>query len=123
MLLTVRFEKNSRFGWTVTTGKVDVRDMRRNFSPRSGLPSAETMERMDSGMKIQTTRFGAIQIEPDDILFFRSGLLGFEDCRHWVLLADADNEAVAWLQSMQHSDIALPVVSPAETTTNAWFLR
>ncbi|MEM7454041.1 MAG: flagellar assembly protein FliW [Planctomycetota bacterium] len=63
-------------------------------------------------MKIQTTRFGAIQIEPDDILFFRSGLLGFEDCRHWVLLADADNEAVAWLQSMQHSDIALPVVSP-----------
>ncbi len=63
-------------------------------------------------MKIQTTRFGAIQIEPDDILFFRSGLLGFEDCRHWVLLADADNNAVAWLQSMQHSDIALPVVSP-----------
>ena len=45
-------------------------------------------------------------------MFFRNGLLGFEDCRHWVLLADADNSAVAWLQSMQHSDIALPVVSP-----------
>ena len=63
-------------------------------------------------MKIHTTRFGAIEIEPDDILFFRNGLLGFEDCRHWVLLADSDNSAVAWLQSMQHSDIALPVVSP-----------
>lgn len=63
-------------------------------------------------MKIHTTRFGPIEIEPDDILFFRNGLLGFEDCRHWVLLADADNTAVAWLQSMQHSDIALPVVSP-----------
>jgi flagellar assembly factor FliW len=63
-------------------------------------------------MKIHTTRFAAIEIEPDDILFFRQGLLGFEDCRLWVLLADGDNKAVAWLQSMQHSDIALPVVSP-----------
>lgn len=63
-------------------------------------------------MKIHTTRFGAIEIEPDDILFFRNGLLGFEECRHWVLLADADNSAVAWLQSMQHAEIALPVVSP-----------
>jgi len=63
-------------------------------------------------MKIHTTRFGSIEIEPDDILFFRNGLVGFEDCRHWVLLADCENSAVAWLQSMQHSDIAMPVVSP-----------
>lgn len=63
-------------------------------------------------MKIHTTRFGAIEIEPDDILFFRNGLIGFEDCRHWVLLADGENSAVAWLQSMQHSDVAMPVVSP-----------
>lgn len=63
-------------------------------------------------MKIHTTRFATIEIEPDDILFFRNGIIGFEDCRHWVLLADSDNSSVAWLQSMQHSDIALPVVSP-----------
>ncbi len=63
-------------------------------------------------MKIQTTRFGNVDIEPDDILFFRNGLLGFEDCQHWVILADADNSAIAWLQSMQSSDVALPVVSP-----------
>ena len=63
-------------------------------------------------MKIHTTRFGDIDIEPDDILFFRNGLIGFEDCRHWVLLADAENSAVAWLQSMQHSDVAMAVVSP-----------
>ena len=63
-------------------------------------------------MKIHTTRFGSIEIEPDDILFFRNGLIGFEDCRHWVLLADVANSSVAWLQSMQHSDVAMPVVSP-----------
>ena len=63
-------------------------------------------------MKIHTTRFASIEIEPDDILFFRNGLIGFEDCRHWVLLADSENSSIAWLQSMQHSDVALPVVSP-----------
>ncbi|HMO12627.1 MAG TPA: flagellar assembly protein FliW [Pirellulaceae bacterium] len=63
-------------------------------------------------MRIQTTRFNAVDIESDDILFFRNGLLGFEECQHWVILADADNPAVAWLQSMQKPEVALPVVSP-----------
>jgi flagellar assembly factor FliW len=63
-------------------------------------------------MKIQTSRFGQIEIEPDDILFFRHGVFGFENCRHWVLLADAENSAVAWLQSIQRPEVALPVVSP-----------
>jgi len=63
-------------------------------------------------MKIHTSRFGNVDIQPDDILFFRSGLLGFEECQHWVILADAANPSVAWLQSMQSAEIALPVVSP-----------
>lgn len=63
-------------------------------------------------MKIQTSRFGNVDIQPDDILFFRGGILGFEECQHWVILADAGNRSVAWLQSMQSAEIALPVVSP-----------
>ena len=63
-------------------------------------------------MNIETSRFGTVEIEADDIVFFRNGLLGFEDCQHWVILADADNSSLAWLQSMQYPKIALPVVSP-----------
>ena len=63
-------------------------------------------------MKVSTSRFGDVKIEADDILLFRGGLVGFEDCQHWVILADGANEAVAWLQSMNRPDIALPVVSP-----------
>jgi flagellar assembly factor FliW len=63
-------------------------------------------------MKVVTSRFGTVDIEPDDILFFQKGVFGFEDCQHWVLLADADNAAVGWLQNIQHPQIALPVVSP-----------
>ena len=63
-------------------------------------------------MKINTSRFGTVDIQPDDILFFKKGLFGFEDCQHWVILGDAGNSAVAWLQSLQNADHALPVVSP-----------
>lgn len=63
-------------------------------------------------MQIITSRFGAIQIEPDDILLFPTGLPGLEQCQHWVVLADADNESLGWLQSISKPEIAMPVVSP-----------
>jgi flagellar assembly factor FliW len=63
-------------------------------------------------MKLETTRFGTVEIQSDDILFFRYGLFGFESQQQWVLLSDLNNPMVAWLQSMVDADIALPVVSP-----------
>lgn len=63
-------------------------------------------------MQIETSRFGSVQIEADDILLFPHGLIGFEDCRHWVLLSDAENESLGWLQSVSKAEVALPVLSP-----------
>ena len=63
-------------------------------------------------METQTTRFGPVEIDPDDSILFPTGLLAFEQCRHWVLLADADNDAVAWMQSVVHPEVAMAVVSP-----------
>jgi flagellar assembly factor FliW len=63
-------------------------------------------------MEIQTSRFGAVAIETDDILHFPSGLAGLRDCRHWVLLADAQNDALGWLQSTSRPEIALAVLTP-----------
>lgn len=63
-------------------------------------------------MHIDTSRFGPVQIEADDILLFPHGLIAFEDCRHWVLLSDADNESLGWLQSISRPEVALPVISP-----------
>ena len=61
---------------------------------------------------ITSTRFGTVQIESGDIILFPQGILGMEDCREWVLLADAQNEAIGWLQNTQRSHVALAVVSP-----------
>lgn len=63
-------------------------------------------------MQVTTTRFGTIDIRADDILSFPYGLIGFEDHRHWVMLEDAANAAVGWLQSLTNPDVALAVVSP-----------
>ena len=63
-------------------------------------------------MLINTTRFGRIEIDAGEQLHFPAGLLGFEECRTWVLLADADNDALGWLQSTARREIALAVVSP-----------
>jgi len=63
-------------------------------------------------MKIETTRFGKVEIEAGDILRFPTGVIGLETCRDWVLLADAQNQALGWLQSTTHPEVALAVVSP-----------
>jgi flagellar assembly factor FliW len=63
-------------------------------------------------MFIQTTRFGRLEIAPHDVLVFPAGIPGLEDCREWVLLADAGNDALGWLQSTTRREIAFAVVSP-----------
>ncbi|MBM4092868.1 MAG: hypothetical protein FJ276_26190 [Planctomycetes bacterium] len=63
-------------------------------------------------MEISTTRFGMLSVDVDDLLHFPRGVIGFEECRHWVLLADGNSSAVGWLQSAERPAVALAVVSP-----------
>lgn len=63
-------------------------------------------------MYVRTTRFGRLALDNEDVLQFPTGLIGLEDCQRWVLLADAGNSALGWLQSTTRPDVALAVVSP-----------
>lgn len=63
-------------------------------------------------MLISTSRFGSVPVKPEDVFSFPHGLIGLENCRRWVLLADADNDAVGWLQSANLPETALAVISP-----------
>jgi len=69
-------------------------------------------------MNINTTRFGSLTIDEGDVLTFVDGLIGMEACRRWVLLADAQNSALAWLQSLDRAEVALAVVSPRRFVPN-----
>jgi len=61
---------------------------------------------------LRTTRFGTLNVASEDVIVFPAGLLGLEDCREWILLSDASNEALGWLQSLSRPETALAVVSP-----------
>lgn len=63
-------------------------------------------------MKIQTSRFGEIEISPEDTLEFAEGLLGFGELRRFVLLDDPNDEIFAWLQSCENGEVAFPVLEP-----------
>jgi flagellar assembly factor FliW len=63
-------------------------------------------------MDVITTRFGTLSVDPQDLLIFEQGLIGLEHCRRWVVLTDANNPSLGWLQSLDEGHIALGVVSP-----------
>lgn len=63
-------------------------------------------------MNISAARFGNLTVEEADVLTFVDGLIGMEDCRRWILLGDAENAALGWLQSLERPEVALGVVSP-----------
>jgi flagellar assembly factor FliW len=63
-------------------------------------------------MNVSTTRFGSVTISEEDVITFADGLIGMEDCRRWVILADAQNSALGWMQSVDRPAVALAVVSP-----------
>ncbi len=63
-------------------------------------------------MKIITTRFGELEVTPDDMLEFAEGLLGFGHLRRFVLLDDPNDDIFAWLQSCESPEIAFPVLEP-----------
>src|SRR5690348_954622 len=63
-------------------------------------------------MRIQTSRFGTIELTQEDLLDFPEGLLGFQELRKFVLLDDPNEEIFAWLQSCDNGHIAFPVLEP-----------
>ncbi|MDA7950295.1 MAG: flagellar assembly protein FliW [Pirellulaceae bacterium] len=63
-------------------------------------------------MYINTSRFGQISIVAEDVIIFPKGVVGFEDCRHWIVLASEEGNSVGWLQSVSQPTVALPVISP-----------
>jgi flagellar assembly factor FliW len=80
--------------------------------PRPAPRAEKSSRKAFVAMQISTSRFGPIEIDVDDILLFPQGVVAFEECQHWVLLADDANDSLGWLQSVAHEHVALPVVSP-----------
>lgn len=63
-------------------------------------------------MKVETTRFGTLDVPVEEEYLFPLGLLGLEDLRRFCLVPHPGGSALKWLQSLESADVAFPVCEP-----------
>lgn len=63
-------------------------------------------------MKIETTRFGALDVPADEIISFPAGLPGFESATRFVTIEDAASDPFVWLQSLDEPELAFLTICP-----------
>jgi len=59
---------------------------------------------------IESTRFGTLTANDDEILVFERGLLGMPSEREFLLIKHRTTSVIHWLQSLTSPDLALPLV-------------
>jgi flagellar assembly factor FliW len=64
-------------------------------------------------MKVETTRFGPIEIDEEKVFLFEKGILGFPEDQRYALLPHSENSPFFWLQSLDSPDLAFVVINPA----------
>ena len=63
-------------------------------------------------MKIQTTRFGELEIEDSKLVTFPFGLPGFENLSSWCILHPEGDIDISWFQSTEDPSVALLTANP-----------
>lgn len=63
-------------------------------------------------MRIDTTRFGEIEVEKDKLIEFPNGILGFPELKRYALLENNSDLPFGWLQAVDDKDTAFVVMDP-----------
>lgn len=63
-------------------------------------------------MKLETTRFGTVEVGEDAIVTFTQPILGFHEYRRFVLLPGPPDSPLKWLQSTESGELAFIVMDP-----------
>lgn len=63
-------------------------------------------------MQIATTRFGALEIQEEQIIHMPAGIIGFPDQRKYVLLEQKKGSPFMWLQSVDNGALAFVLINP-----------
>lgn len=65
-------------------------------------------------MRIETTRFGMINVKDGSILQMPEGMLGFEHCKRFILLEEQPGAAFKWMQAVDDKDVAFVITNPCD---------
>ncbi len=63
-------------------------------------------------MKIDTSRFGTIEVDESRVITMKGCILGFDQLRHYTLLIQDQNNPLWWLQSLDDGAVAFVVIDP-----------
>ncbi len=63
-------------------------------------------------MRIETSRFGYIDVDEKEVISFVEPILGFPNSRRYVLLKEGQSAPFFWLQSADKPDLAFVVTNP-----------
>lgn len=61
--------------------------------------------------KMETERFGEIDIDEEKIFDFKNGILAFEESKKFIIL-NSRKESFFWLQSVDDPKLSLPCINP-----------
>ena len=64
-------------------------------------------------MKIDTVRFGEVEIEENRIFDFRLPIIGFDDLTKFIIIEPNKDTLFKWLQSTEDPSLAFPIISVA----------
>lgn len=64
-------------------------------------------------MKINTSRFGEVEVDDDLIFNFIEPILGYEHLSKFILLDHTPDSPFKWLQSAEDPNVAFPITFPA----------
>ncbi len=62
-------------------------------------------------MKLNTKRFGEIEIDESNIIIFPEGILGFPHIKRYTFIREEGNEVFLWLQGIEE-DVAFIITNP-----------
>ena len=76
---------------------------------------------MITTQSIETKRFGQIEFGTEDVVAFPEGIIGFPECRQFLILQHKEGSPFRWLQSLDDTDVAFLVVEPTHYVPNYEF--
>lgn len=78
---------------------------------------SECLERDFEGQKESMrkkilTRFGEVEYDPENLLYFPEGLVGFETSRQFIVMPNTKEGPLFWIQNVENSALAFVLTDP-----------
>lgn len=64
------------------------------------------------------TRFGEVEYDPENLLHFPAGMIGFPNLHHFIVMPNKKEGPLFWIQSVDDPDIAFVLTDPSNFFPN-----